>query len=59
MKVEMLRTLQHLMSALPDEQLRELADARYWLEPRDYTDRVILFTAAATQQWREECQKSQ
>lgn len=51
--------LQRLMSALPDRQLKELAEARYWMLPEDEMERVILFVAAATQQWREECQTSQ
>jgi hypothetical protein len=58
MKVEMLRTLQHMMSALPDQQLREISDARHWIVPENEMERVVLFVAAATQQWREECQNS-
>lgn len=53
-----MQMLLQLVTHLPDEQLRQLADARYWMEPRDHTDRMILFIAAGQQQWREECQSN-
>jgi len=58
-KVSLLQTVQAMMSALPDEQLNKIADVRHWVIPQDETERVLLFVAAATQQWREECQNSQ
>lgn len=58
MQASHLKMLLYLVTYMPDEVLRALADARYWMEPRDYSDRVVLFVAAAQQQWREECQSS-
>jgi hypothetical protein len=46
------------MRMLPDEALDNVADARFWHEPRDYMDKVILQLAAGEREWRKECQVS-
>jgi len=58
MKVHALQTMFQFMRMLPDEALDNVADARFWHEPRDYMDKVILQLAAGEREWRKECQVS-
>jgi hypothetical protein len=58
MKASHLKMLLDLVTYLPERQLREIADARYWMTPDCFEERVVLFVAAGQQQWREECQSS-
>lgn len=54
MKAHTLVTLFQFMRMLPDEALGNVADARFWFEPRDYMDKVILQLAAGEKEWRED-----
>lgn len=55
MKVKEVQTLLAFMRLLPDDALENIADARFWFEPRDTLDRVLLQFAAGEWEWRQEC----
>lgn len=55
MKVSELRATLAFMRVLPDEALGVLADGRYFWDPRDYFDRVVVTLAAGEQEWRASC----
>jgi hypothetical protein len=50
-----MQTLLNFMKLLPDEALTMVADARFMVEPRDMTDKIILQFAAGEREWRQEC----
>lgn len=58
MKAKEILALLQILKGMSDESLSALSEARYWMEPRDYTDRFIAMLALGEQEWRVECRRS-